>query len=163
MKHIYKAISLFLLFPFGLLQAQNWTTIALTCGTIFNMKKDPQNNFMYVMGELCGMNQNGLINGIAKYDGVNFIAMDNGITDYDVIVSVTDLEFYNNTIYICGEFDSAGYSPVNSISRYVNNQWTTVAGGANDFVSDMCVYNGDLYAAGRFTQIGTVTTTGLAK
>jgi hypothetical protein len=73
--------------------------------------------------------------------------------------SVRALCVYNGDLYAGGYFTMAGGNPANCIAQWNGTIWSTVStgvtGGSNyPEILSMAVYNGNLYAAGRFTTAG---------
>ena len=71
----------------------------------------------------------------------------------------TLVEATNGTIYVGGNFSSAGGITVSNLALINSNgEWESFGAGSNGTIFSMAIApNGNLYAAGDFTQIGTIT------
>jgi len=83
---------------------------------------------------------------------------------YDVIK-------YNNSLYVCGEFNRCGTDTVNGIARWNGSKWEkcglglqqAIPGGPpNIYPHQLTVFNNQLLVAGNFLKAGTITCNGLA-
>jgi trimeric autotransporter adhesin len=69
------------------------------------------------------------------------------------------LAVYNNKLYAGGNFDTAGGLRATLLAQWSNNVWDTIPGysttfreissSSNDYIAALCVYDSDLYIAGR--------------
>lgn len=109
---------------------------------------------------------------IARWDGTNWSALGIGITGGDVhaLAAYDDDGPGPNSerLIAAGSFISAGGVTVDRIARWNGTAWAALPGGGlNSQVNTLCVYQGQLYAGGFFTQAnpsGTpVSATGLAQ
>ncbi|MCA9728482.1 MAG: T9SS type A sorting domain-containing protein [Candidatus Eisenbacteria bacterium] len=93
------------------------------------------------------------------------------VADFDSGVGgvVEAMVEYDGSLYAGGQFDSSPDSPVAFVSRWTDLDWEIVgvsleaAGGVDDFVYDLAVYEGDLYVAGRFHYINSQEFNHIAK
>jgi hypothetical protein len=81
---------------------------------------------------------------ITKWTGTSWYNFANVSTPHK-IWAVT---VYQNEIYVCGEFDFIGSIAANNIAKYNGTSWSTVGAGLGGCVSNMAVYNNELYAFG---------------
>lgn len=115
-------------------------------------------------------------NSVAKWDGVSWSALGNGLTGGFFETIVFALTVYDDgtgpAIYAAGRFKLADDVPVNHIARWDGTSWSDVGGGLDgmvdiDRVNALAVYddgNGAaLYAGGMFTGAGGVESIGIAK
>jgi hypothetical protein len=104
---------------------------------------------------------------IAKWNGSNWQFMANAVQG--TIAVVSDLEVYNNKLYVSGLFYASDGNAGNSIISWNDTAWCAVGGsvqiGVNAFpkVKDLCIHNGQLYCVGNFQKIGGVPALGLAR
>lgn len=109
---------------------------------------------------------------IARWDGTNWSALGIGIAGGDVHA----LAAYDDDgpgpnperLIAAGSFISAGGNTVDRIARWNGTAWAALPGGGlNSQVNTLCVYQGQLYAGGFFTQANPsglpVSATGLAQ
>src|SRR4030042_5497209 len=80
-----------------------------------------------------------------------------------LLMDVYTLVVYNNTLFSGGFFsvETPDHNWYNNAARYNNGSWTTCGSGVgndgwgpSDYVNAMIVYNGELYAGGRFGSAG---------
>ncbi|MDP1624062.1 MAG: T9SS type A sorting domain-containing protein [Bacteroidales bacterium] len=78
---------------------------------------------------------------------------------------VIAMESFQGKLIVGGSFILAGGQVVNRIASWDGSSWQPMGTGFDDEVRAMAVYNGDLYAAGRFNNdgSGTVPYAGIAK
>lgn len=116
-------------------------------------------NFKYADGIVC--------NRIAKWsDSSNsYSALDSGLNANNVWA----IEVYNDNLYAGGSFTKPVGSSIycRAIMRWDGSDWSAVGtkGGAdpNGTVRALCVYNGELWAAGDFITMDSITCNGIAK
>ncbi|NTW32942.1 MAG: hypothetical protein HGB12_09990, partial [Bacteroidetes bacterium] len=119
------------------------------------------------------MSGNDSISHIAKWDGKNWKPIGKGIDG-----RVLSMAIYNNEIYVAGQFSKVDdirtsniakwngkiWSVVGAaIAKWENESWNVVGSGINDRVYSLCVYDSNLYAAGRFTYAGITPANCIAK
>lgn len=115
-------------------------------------------------------------NAVAKWDGMSWSALGDGLTGGFFETIVFALAVYDDgtgpAIYATGRFTQAGDVSVNHIARWDGSSWRNVGGGLEgmqniDRVNALCVYddgNGPaLYAGGMFTGAGGVESVGIAR
>ncbi|MFN5181643.1 MAG: PKD domain-containing protein [Bacteroidota bacterium] len=125
---------------------------------------DPVNNLLYMGGHFQGLTINGTynanINGVAVYDGSDWLNLGTGVNSY-----VRALGEYNGNIIVGGDFTSAGGLTANKIAKWnpSSQTWSAMGTGMNDYVKSLAVYNGDLYVGGPFTMADGQTRNGIAK
>jgi len=108
----------------------------------------------------------GIGHGLASWDGSAWDSVGCG-TSYG---EVKCFAVYNNELVIGGGFFQMGSNSFNvvpntdGIAAWNGSQWHALGiSGANNTVSALEVYNGELYAAGRFTTIGGVNCNRIAR
>lgn len=90
------------------------------------------------------------VNHIAKWNGTDFVSVGNGI---DAIEANT-MCVYNNKLVVGGLFEYASGVYCKNIAQWDGTSWSAIgngigiAGNLNDFITDLCVYHGKLYAGG---------------
>lgn len=90
------------------------------------------------------------LNGIAKWDGFEWIALDAGLKD-GICYSLAKM---NNAIYVAGDFDSVGTIYASSIAKWENNNWEPLGSGIQYGVNSISTYNNILIAVGSFFSAG---------
>ena len=126
------------------------------------------NNALYVAGLFDSIG--GIAaNNIAKYDGINWTALGNGITYPNSIsypnnsdCNIRSLYSYNNELIVGGYFNQAGTIAANNIAKWNGTTWSTLGVGfPSSFssglykicVTSLGVYNSELYAGNSMTGI----------
>ena len=99
-------------------------------------------------------------NLVARYDGTNWHALNNGLT-FATGVSVLALDGTN--LYVGGGFDKADGLDAKSIARWDGANWSPVGGGVSGFVLAIKIVGPDLYAGGLFSTAGGVTANNIAR
>ncbi|TVQ57705.1 MAG: hypothetical protein EA377_00700, partial [Phycisphaerales bacterium] len=91
---------------------------------------------------------------VARWDGEQWHALGNGVS-----ATANALAVYDGDLIVGGRFSVAGNTPVNNIARWDGEQWHAlgigVDGPINPRVLALHVHEGDLYAAGLFTQLAS--------
>ena len=126
------------------------------------------NNALYVAGTFDSIG--GIAaNNIAKYDGINWTALGNGITYTNPtspipFCNIRSLYSYNNELIVGGYFNQAGTIAANNIAKWNGTTWSTLGVGipnsssspsVRSNVTSLCVYNSQLYVGN--------TTSGISK
>lgn len=131
-----------------------------------------------------GFDQAGgsLINGIAAWDGNNWLPVGNNIGNpYGQLHTMVE---YQNDLYAGGDFNILDGDSLNSIARYNNGAWISMGTGVDstNIISDTLIFgwdtiyyyaphrvyafqefNGELYVGGEFNMIGGITAHSIAK
>ncbi len=113
-----------------------------------------------------------ITSGLARWDGAEWSRVGplggHGCDEYNgsnsSAASITALaglqESGRTVVYAGGSFLSLGGDAINRIARWDGTQWSSLGTGLGtspgDFVSAICAYSGDVYAAGHFTGQGSV-------
>lgn len=111
---------------------------------------DSSNGYLYTGGEF--LNMGGVnANRIAYFDGVNWNAMGAGL-----FASVNKIIRYNGELY-AGTLDG--------LFQWTGSSWSEMNLGGSSYViiTDMAVYQGELYVGGSFETAGGATANGIAK
>jgi len=103
-------------------------------------------------------------NGIAKWDGSSWSALDPGMDSevYALAVSGSDL-------YVGGRFTTAGNAAANYIAKWNGSSWSTLGSGLSGppeiwvSVSALAVSGSDLYVGGAFTTAGGKVSANIAR
>lgn len=148
MKGIRRLIVLFcVLVPSGI-KSQNslWESVSpQITGYVYAFYEDTLTDRLYIAG--------GTSNGFCSYDGTSVTPIGSGLCPGLMRVIIK----YNDTLYL------GGNCPGHHLMRWNGGNWDTTNVDANQNVSAMCVYNGELYVGGQFTTIGGISSNGLAK
>jgi hypothetical protein len=106
------------------------------------------NNELYVGGWFwAGVNGNPG-NMIAKWDGTQWYQVGGGMQNGQV----NDLEIYNGKLWAAGAFSNAGGTTASMVATYDGMDWCDV--GVFDIsVSDLYVFNNEMYLCGNFQTI----------
>jgi hypothetical protein len=108
------------------------------------------NNELYIGGGFTTYNtfNPSVFDFIAKWDGANFTSVGTGCNN-----EVYSMAVYKGNLYVGGDMQTAGSTVVNSIAKWNGIQWLSVGGGitgSSARVSELEVYNNELYASGNF-------------
>lgn len=107
------------------------------------------------------------VNGVAKWDGVNWNALTSGGSpgvagggSPQVLALAVAAD---GTLYVGGNFTTAGSTTVNNIAKWNGLTWSTVptsgSVGMNGTVRALAIgFDGTVYAGGAFTTSGSITT-----
>ncbi|MBL4593823.1 MAG: T9SS type A sorting domain-containing protein, partial [Flavobacteriales bacterium] len=127
-------------------------------GAIYDM--EVINNELYIAG---GFTKVGIsqipANGLAKYDGVQWSAVNNfpqwdyNFNNINIVDAIVE---YNGELYVGGRFsDSNPIDSMYNIAKWNGSNWEQIANGiAGGFstIEDMVVFQGKLYVAGAFSK-----------
>jgi trimeric autotransporter adhesin len=99
---------------------------------------------------------------IARWTGQRWEPMGAGVNGVPY-----QLEEYRGELYLGGSFTQTGTAPARGLARWTGTAWTEVGGGITGAtairnVGAMHNFNGALWIAGSFRQVGAQTTDGLA-
>jgi len=147
---------LFVLSPL-VLYSQNWTAVGnqnfnLYPRTFYN---DTVNNLFYIGGNFTKIGSLS-VNGICTWDGNNYSNLGNGINSSGN--PVFTIIRYKGEIYAGGLFE-------NGLKKFDGTNWVQLGSGIGQYsvVSDLMVYNNELYVAGGFDSAGGIPAAGIAK
>src|SRR5688572_1740600 len=128
------------------------------------------NGELYAAGWFSNIDSTG--SSIAKWNGNSWMAV--GIENDLYSVVIECMAVYNGNLYAAGayyEIGGGGVAEFYRITSWNGNGWSdlltipasyTLDGALGDILS-MKVYNGELYIAGNFTSVDTITTSQIAK
>lgn len=148
----------------------NWTSIG-------NVGPQPQaiayaDGDIYLGGFMMyGMNNNNenWVAGITKWDGTNWLPLDNG-TARGLHAEAKAIAIDANNIYVGGAFTRAGSTVVDKISEWDGSNWQAMGDGIEDLyiytagrIETIAIFDRDVYVGGDFTSIGGISANGLAK
>jgi len=108
------------------------------------------------------------ISGIARWTGTTWDSLGTGLAGYltpapSNVMYPHQMMVYQDTLYVVGNFVTAGGITVNGVAKWDGTQWHAMGNGFNQNVYAIAVYNGEIYAAGGFTKTGTTTMRHIAK
>ncbi|MFH2036539.1 MAG: hypothetical protein ABIJ45_09065, partial [Candidatus Zixiibacteriota bacterium] len=124
-----------------------------------NMLVDTINNFLFVCGQNCIIDDTILCDGVAYYDGFNWHGLLGGTVA--VYGGFLRMAIYQGDLYASSSEDTVdGY-----IARWDwdNNRWDSLGSGLNMKAAALTVYNDELYVGGLFSMAGGDTAYGLAR
>ena len=117
--------------------------------------------------------KNGVIRGIARFDGVDWRPLGTGIdlVNYSYPARTTQVQAmveWNGVLVIAGTFDRVDGQPMSCVARWDGSSWAPLGGGlALSFdeadVRALAVFNNELYAAGQFDTAGGQPASAIAK
>jgi hypothetical protein len=110
---------------------------------------------LYAGGKFINMNQM-LCYNISRYDGVAWHTVGSGVQGARCLASdgwVTDMEVYNNELYVTGQFTNAGGVSANKFAKWDAMNWCGIEYGIDLTPRDMEIYQGNLIINGDFYSI----------
>lgn len=144
-----------------------WIRLGEALNGFVNAIAFDSNNNLYAGGAFTGTHAPITLtnlNGIARFDGEDWFALDNGVVLGGVAAIVVDK---TDNVYIGGDFASVGSVPVadtQNIAKWDGTAWVSLGtGGANDIVKTLTFDSNDnLIAGGSFTNIGGASASRIA-
>ncbi len=138
-------------------------------GSIYALAAGPDGS-LYAGGDFssAGNQQPLLVNSVARWDGRTWQALGSGLAktygEGEVRALTVDA---TGTLYVGGQFVTAGGEPASSIARWDGRRWRPVGSGlgtdsAYSYVSSLAVVGDSLYAGGGMASIGGKKVAGLA-
>ncbi len=108
------------------------------------------------------------ISGVARWTGSTWDSLGTGLGGYltpapSNVMYPHQMMVYQDTLYVVGNFVTAGGTTVNGVAKWDGIQWHAMDDGFNQNVYAIAVYNSEIYAAGGFTKTGTTTMRHIAK
>jgi len=103
---------------------------------------------------------NVIASGIARWDGIQWHALGDGITG-----DVRAIAVIGSDVYVGGMLTGAGGSPASGIARWNGSSWDNVAGGvnANGIVIALASNESNLYMGGSFSTAGGISANNIAR
>lgn len=98
-----------------------------------------------------------LADGIAKWDGTNWSALQSGsgaVFPFNIVAQVSALAVLNGEVYAGGVFTTAGKVAATNIAKWNGNSWLPLDSGVKGGVSALAVSGSDLFVGGGFTTAG---------
>lgn len=105
-------------------------------------------------------------NNIALWDGTQTHALGTGVSGCNgtpCSTSINALAIQNNTLFVGGNFTTAGGVSANNLAMWDGAQWADVGGGVNGIVYAIAVNGSDVYVGGVFQTAGSITTNSIAR
>jgi hypothetical protein len=96
-------------------------------------------------------------NNIAMWNGSSWAALGSGIGANGFTPAVYALALNGTTLYVGGNFRTAGGATANFIAQWNGGAWSTLGSGMNSTVFALAVSGSTLYAGGPFTTAGGVS------
>jgi hypothetical protein len=124
------------------------------------------NNLLYLSGTFTlAMNPTNPGNGVAAYDGTNWIDLGGGVLDNASQVQVRDMKFHDNKLYVCGSIRNAGGVKVDNIAYWDGINWFSLDtnGTFDNVVASLDFFQDTLYIGGGFWTINGDSINGVAK
>jgi hypothetical protein len=108
------------------------------------------------------------VNNIARWDGISWSPLGEGVGDDPYEDSVSALAVYNGDLIAAGRFTVEGQPGLNNIARWNGSAWVSMDGGvtgSDDFtgVNALAVSNGSLFAGGHFQFAGEIQSFNIAR
>lgn len=155
---------------------QTWGNVDLgVCLTDTHYFPSIQSIFLYdsklvVSGDfnIAGTNH---ANSVASWNGSQWDSVGLGLGTYSIGVFAKDFCEWNGNLYAGGRFPGAFAGQPNQyipntqyLAKWDGNSWSSVSNvSLNFWVNAVIIYNNELYAAGRFTQVGSLPVNRIAK
>ncbi|HEX6124446.1 MAG TPA: carboxypeptidase-like regulatory domain-containing protein [Pyrinomonadaceae bacterium] len=104
------------------------------------------------------------VNRVARWSGTQWSAMGTGIGGVLATTQVNAVGISGSTVFVGGEFQTAGSLPARNIAKWTAESWSAFDGtGVDNNVTALAVSGTDVYVGGNFSIAGTVTGNRIAK
>jgi hypothetical protein len=119
---------------------------------VHSLVVDTVNDVLYAAGEFTNIGST-ICRGVAVWNDTTWKPVGSG---QDTLWGTRCLALFNGELYAGGanEGTTTTGDTIRNIYKFNGTKWVNVAGGANAFVFQLCVYDGNLYVGGGFTQVG---------
>ena len=151
-------------------------SIYIECMTVYN-------NELYAAGAYYQIGGGGIAEfyRVIKWNGSAWstvVTIPAGYTLDGALGDIYSMSVYNGELYISGSFTSIDTLPTHHIAKWNGTNWSAVGTGINpaaypiccfgdgseySYVKSLAVFDGALYAGGRFDSSGTLATRNIAK
>lgn len=137
-----------------------WTSMGSFTSGIMNAVAI-YNDELYVGGSI----PSSTFNNIARWNGTSWVGVNGGVTGGTSISErVMALTSIGGTLYVGGNYTSAGGQGARNISGYVTGTWTPFSGtGIDSAAAAIAVSGNDIYVGGTFSSAGAITANKIAK
>jgi hypothetical protein len=144
-----------LIYNFAKRSSNHWINLCSSSGCGFFDAMCVYNNELYVTG----INFVGPAMHIMRYDGSNYFSV-GGDLDW----RGWTLKVINNLLFAVGGFDNAGGQQASKIAIWNGTSWAPFSNDIFDGdITDIAIFQNDLYVAGGFTHINTANINRIAK
>jgi hypothetical protein len=128
---------------------------------VYNGELYAGGNFIYAGENSC--------NGIAKWNGSQWLPVGTGVVGGEKVIRT--LKVYNGELYAGGSFIYMNGVYCSNVAKWNGSQWSSLDDGAKGYnctsslgyIFSLETAGNDLYAAGLFTKIGTISANKIAK
>lgn len=125
------------------------------------------NDRMVVCGEFNRIGSQS-ISGIAAWDGAQWVPLGAGLAGaipgtFNNIMAPHKMLSYGGSLYVVGNFRTAGNVEVNGVARWTGLEWEAMGSGFNGSVYGIEVYQGDIYVGGSFSMSGDTPVGNIAR
>lgn len=106
------------------------------------------------------------ISGIMQWTGSQWDSLGSGLAGAmgsSGVMYPHQLLVIDTSLYVVGNFTTAGGITANGVARWDGTQWHAVGAGFNGTAYGLGMVNGSLYAGGEFTASGSTTLKGIAR
>ncbi|GJM34578.1 MAG: hypothetical protein DHS20C18_35790 [Saprospiraceae bacterium] len=107
------------------------------------------------------------INGIMQWDGDHWEPLGDGFTGNILntapVIYPHQMLVHNSELYVVGNFRYAGGEEANGIAKWDGTQWTNMAGGFNNTVYGIAIFDNEIIAGGAFTESNGTAVDRIAK
>lgn len=129
-------------------------------GTAVAAKEEPAGASVYA----------GYIGGdVDRWDGHVWVPLGNGVSDAVRVLEAVDGGEQESTLYVGGDFSSAGGISANSIAKWNGSDWAPLGSGVNGLVHSLAVFDDGstggnaLYVGGDFAIAGGINANSIAR
>lgn len=141
------------LYGFAKWNGSSWQQVGTAGGLVASMAV--YHNELYIGGHY----MTGPSQYLIRYNGTNFSMVGN-----DIHGRIDNLRVIDDKLYAVGIIDTAGGMPVSNIAVWDGSNWSAFSNDTFDNgVSDIAVFNGELYVTGGFYMINSDTINYIAK
>ncbi len=146
---------------FGRLVGRAWSSVGVTVdGPIRAMLPAPEG--LYLAGSFRAASDGTVLHGIGLWDGVRIRPLGDGLTRFSLLHYINGLAMFQGRLIAAGQFSTE--SGVVNIASWDGESWRALGDGLSaGVVQAVAVYDGALYATGRFTRSGGTPLEKIAK
>lgn len=143
--------------------SQNWERIGSGMNKeVRALYADSNDNKLYVGGAFKHADDKE-VNGLTVWDGTSFDSLGSGASNcLNSCGPVLSISKFGSDVFICGNLNETGGTPVNGIAKWDGQSWHSVLNGINGVGKSLEVIGNKLYVGGAFDSAGTIQAEGIS-
>ena len=156
------------IFSIQIVHAQNcWSPLGSGCNGYINAMGN-YNGSLIAGGHFDSIGGIAVAN-IAAWNGSSWSTLGSGLKidiAHSTELYIAGMQEFNGELYVVGQFDTAGGTPVHNVAKWNGLSWSDVGGGPlgkSYTAKALAFYNGSLYVGGSFDTAGIIPAKGIAK